>query len=94
MNYFDEHGNLIQEIPQECVESCSHVGQCDDNVEYWQNKLNFDTPREQAIDYLQEFGAWTKEELNALSDDEISQKVLWIACSDIKENGEFIGIIH
>lgn len=94
MQYFDEYGNLTSEIPKECIESCSHAGGCDEDVEYWQNKLDFEVSKEKAIDYLQEFGAWTKEELSELSPDELAQKVLWVACNEIKENGEFIGLIH
>lgn len=94
MQYFDEYGYLTGEIPQECVESCSHAGRCDDDVEYWQSKLEFEVSSEKAVKYLQEFGAWTKKELSELSQTELAQKVLWVICNEIKEQGESIGMIH
>jgi len=84
-DWFDEHGWILKDIPEECIESCSHQGACDNDVEYWQEKLQFEVPRQMAIDYLREFGAWTVEELNEKNDTELAQIVLWLACGDTKE---------
>jgi len=92
---FDEHGYYIgKKFPKSCIEDCTRPGSCDDAVEYWQKKLNFNVPRDLAISYLKEFGAWEIEELNEMDDITISQYVLWIACGDIKENGEWLGLVH
>jgi len=89
---FDEYGNFLAEIPAHIVKACSHAGDCLADVEYWQNKLNFVCPRQLAINYLQEFGAW--EDLQTVDDITINQRVLWIACGEIKESGEWFGLIN
>jgi len=92
--WFDSHGWLLKKIPKECVKDCSGQGKVDEAVEYWVKKLNFHAPKEKAIEYLKEFGAWDKEELTNMSQEDIDQKVLWIACGDIKENGDWLGMVH
>lgn len=94
MKWFHDTGELKEEIPKDCVEACSHGGQCDSDIEYWQKKLTFDVPREKAIDWLLEYGAWSKEELKALPDVELAHKVLWLACNDIMEQDEWLGLIN
>lgn len=96
MNWFDEHGWILLEIPEECAEDCSHSGRCDDDVEYWVKKLGFEAPRHLAIPYLREFGAWDDEELAAKSDEDLSQIVLWLFCNDMTENDmeQPAGLIH
>jgi hypothetical protein len=56
--------------------------------------LNFTVPRQKAIDYLKEYGAWEVEEMNEWTDEELAEKVLWIACGDISEQGEWLGLVH
>jgi hypothetical protein len=51
-------------------------------------------PRDQAIRYLCDYGAWTKDELDAMDEEELAIKVLWIACGDIKESGDWYGLCH
>jgi len=95
MNYFDEHGYLIGDIPEECIKDCSSPGDCYKITKYWVDKLNFSVPKELSIEYLSEFGAWEREELESSSDGyELAIIVLWIACGDIQENGEWLGLIH
>jgi len=92
--WFDEQGNLIRDIPKEAVSACSGPGRADEAVESWRKKLNFEVPRAKAISYLREYGAWDAPELQAMDDDDLAEKVLWIACGDIKERGEWIGLTH
>jgi hypothetical protein len=54
--------------------------------------LEFQVPRERAIAYIREFGAWTAEELAAKSDDDLAEVVLWLACCQIRETGEWWGL--
>lgn len=79
-------GHKEFELPQECVDDCSASGSVDEAVAYWQPKvaLNYWT-RGEIIKALQEYGAWTKEELDALSDAELEHKIIWLASCDAKE---------
>jgi len=98
--FFDETGQFIGTLPEDCVKQCTCSGDALPDVEYWIKELDFSVPRQQAIDYLVEFGAWPLDTdewdtgLNDMSDRELAIKVLWIACGDIKENGEWLGLIH
>ena len=91
---FNEYGYMTGEFPAACVEDCSHAGACDDDVEYWRKRLEFTVPRERAIAYMREFGAWEPEELDAMSDDDLAARILWIACGEIKEQGDWAGLVH
>lgn len=81
-------------LPAEAVHDMTQPGPVDDAVEYWRERLNFKVPRQQAISYLAEFGAWDQDELTAKDDAELSEIVLWIAAGDTRENGEWFGLIH
>jgi hypothetical protein len=91
---FDEYGHFKGSIPDNAVDGCSHVGDCFDDVEYWQRALDFNVPRARAIAWLRETGAWTRSELEDMGDVELAQKVLWIACCEIKENGIWWGLTN
>jgi len=92
--YIDSNGDLIGSFPRACVNACSASGDVYEAVELWRKCLGFTTPREKTIAYLSEFGAWTVEEMSEVDDAELARKVLWIACGDIKEQGEWFGIHH
>ena len=92
--WFDNYGYLIGDIPQEAVKDCSHQGECFFDCEAWVRELGFTVPQEQAIDYLREFGAWELTELQTKTNEELAIIVLWLACGDIQENGEWIGLVH
>ena len=79
-------------IPVEAVYDCSHQGACDEDVAYWQPRIamNYWT-REQKIEGLAETGGWTRDELRELTEDKIEEKILWIACGDLKDSGELEG---
>jgi len=59
-------------------------------AEYWCKKLNFTVPRDLAERYLQSFGAW--DDLSEANDETLAQRVLWMACGDIEENGYWHGL--
>jgi hypothetical protein len=73
------------QLPDEAVRECHHQGACDADVEYWQAKLNLNLDREKMILELKEYGAWTENELNALGNDELEQKLIWIAAGNIQD---------
>ena len=91
--WFDEYGWITQDIPQEAVSDCSAGGQdASEMVDHWIAKLNFSVPRQKAIDYLYEYGAW--EDLNEATDATLAQRVFWLACGDLAEQGEYFGLVH
>lgn len=95
ITFHPKYGSIQSgKFPPDCVAACSASGSVDDAVEYWRSELNFEVPRELAIDYLGEFGAWDGEELGAMTDEELAEKILWIACCDISEQGEWLGLCH
>ena len=85
--WFDERGELLKPLPGQCIEDCSGSGRVDDEVAYWVNALKFDLglPRERAINFLSEYGAWELDELDGMDDFNLAEKVLWIFCGNIKE---------
>ena len=90
---FDKHGWFNGSIPEEAVEECTRGGQdAIEPVKKWVVQLGFKVPRDLAIKYLKEFGAW--DDLESESDDELANKVFWIACSDINEQGDWQGLVH
>ncbi len=91
MKWFDEQGYLVGELPQDCVDQCSHSGQCVDDVRFWLKELDFQVPRDKAIVYLRGFGAW--DDLEDMTDEDLAEKVLWIACGNIHDQGEWLGLI-
>ena len=83
--YLATFNYLEFELPREAVEDCHHQGACDEDVEYWQGKLGLNLDREKMILELREYGAWDDEELNALDNDDLEQKLIWLAAGDIQE---------
>jgi len=75
------------ELPLECVIDCTQQGANDDAVDCWQRTCaDIKFPgRAEMLAGLRECGAWDQDELNALNDDELEQKVLWVACHDARE---------
>lgn len=67
-------------------------------VEHWRKLLRFEVPRELATRWLKEFGAWPLESdkyatgLNQMSDDELAEKVLWLACIEATESRYWHGL--
>ena len=92
--WFNEHGEMVRNLPLDAVASCHHLGSCDADVAHWRARLGFEVPRDLAINWLREFGAWSEEELAAEPDDTLAERVLWIAAGDIQESGEFLGLVH
>ena len=88
--WFDNNGNLLGEIPQDCINDCTHASDCTQDVHYWLKELSFSVPADMARKYLQDFGAW--EDLDTCSQDLLNERVLWIACGDLKESGEWFGL--
>lgn len=99
--WFDGRGNLIKDIPAECIRECSGSGDVTESVKFWVVKLGFDVSPALNIarKYLDEFGAW--EDLEEVGSYTLSQRVLWVACCELNENpsgenwdGFWFGMIH
>lgn len=91
-NWFNEFGELTRDLPQECIDACSHGGRCDDDVAFWVKELDFENglPIKMAKRWIQATGGWTQEELDEMSNSEIAEITLWILCSNIKEEPDYI----
>ncbi len=95
LSFDPKYGHIASgHIPADCIESCSASGSVDDAVEYWRNKLGLveilQPVRELVERYLKEFGAW--DDLQTADMETLADRVLWTACSDIRENGEWHGL--
>lgn len=94
---FDEFGFFIGNIPRSAIDDCTRPFYLQDGeqtfivVVRWMNYLGFSCPRKLAEKYLDGFGAW--DDLQAVSDEIINSRVFWIACNNIKEEGEWLGLI-
>lgn len=75
----------IDDIPEQCIKDCSSSGDVSEAVAYWLEKLNFSVDRNKAIDCLEGYGAWDREDMEQESDETIAQRILWIACTDFSE---------
>lgn len=86
-DWFDERGDMLKTLPGDCILACSGQGRVDDDVSFWVEELDFTNglPRERAIKYLREYGAWDDEELNKMTAKSLAEKILWIFCNDLKE---------
>lgn len=91
---FTEDGRFVGGLPHQCVKECSSRGDVTESVKYWVHALNFTVPRVQAKLWLWECGSWTREELDDMSDEDLAEKVLWIACCDIRDGLGFHGLSH
>jgi hypothetical protein len=89
---FDSYGWFIGTLPEDCVSDCSAAGDVFAAAEYWRKEIDFQVPRELAARYLEAFGAW--DDLDTVEDETLARRVLWIACGDMKEQGEWLGLIH
>lgn len=91
---FNEYGYYIgKRIPVRCVRECTRGGQdASEAVAFWVKKLDFDVPRQMAIDYLARTGGWTREELADAPQGDINARVLWLACHDMNEEGVYLGV--
>lgn len=92
-----KYGHLVSgQFPADCIDACSASGSVDEAVEYWVSKLNLSSTlepvRSRVESYLKEFGAW--DDLQEADIDTLANRVLWVACCDIREQGEWFGLSH
>jgi hypothetical protein len=81
-------GRIELQLTMKQAEIGSHQGQCDDDVAYLA-KFPSVARQLKKIDpallraELKEYGAWDEQELS--DHDQNLQRILWLACGDIKE---------
>ena len=88
IEWYDGETMHSMDIPLECIDAIAQSGQNDIAVEEWQANLNFSIPKGIAVNHLIEYGAWSNEELESMSDIDLSQKILWIGVWNIAESEE------
>lgn len=93
---FNEYGHLVKgRFPKACVADCSAQGAVDHAVAHWRQVLQFSVPRDLAIRYLLEFGAWNRAELAEKSDEDLAEIVLWLAACEMREERRpWLGLLH
>jgi hypothetical protein len=90
--FFDDRGNWTGKLPKQCIMDCSHAGDCSNDADYWVQQLDFTAPLDIAKKYLLSTGGWDQVDLDNMQPDQVNRIVLWLACNDIKESGEFYGL--
>ena len=99
---FDPLGNYVGDaFPEDCVADCAHPGDVGSSVRNWRRDLDFQVPRGLAVDWLLEFGAWERDEIEALDDVALAERVLWLACGDVYDesndpdsDGSWLGLVN
>jgi hypothetical protein len=90
--WFDADGYFVGSFPDACIHDCSASGGVEQAVDFWLDELRFNVPMVKARAYLEEFGAWN--DLDEADQHTLAQRVLWVACCDIEERGEWLGLVH
>lgn len=81
-------GQLEFKLPLEAIKDCSHQGRCDEEVEYWEGQIEIPSTREHWIETLKGYGAWMMKDLREMDDEDLRQKLIWIAACDLREELE------
>lgn len=76
------------DLPAQCIEDCSHSGDCLGDTVYWRAKLNLTVNRERAIQCLHGYGAWEDVELAEMTDERLAETILWLACGTFSDGGD------
>jgi len=81
--------NIVDfDLPENAVIDCHHQGACDEDVAYWQKKLDLQLDREDMIKELKEYGAWEEKELQALDNSSLEEKLIWLGAGNIQDQDE------
>lgn len=73
------------DLPDEAVTDCSHQGPCDEDVAYWERRIErpAEVTESALAAELKECGAWDTEDL---ADDGANwRRLIWIAAGNIKD---------
>jgi hypothetical protein len=75
------------ELPDECVTACSHSGPCDNDVDYWEKKIQININPDLIRAELKEYGAWDNEDLK--DDNQNKKRLIWIAAGNVRDEEKF-----
>ena len=84
-------GNNIHELEltPEQVSTAAHAGDCEEGATAVLNEIKasigWTIPRTEMIAGLQEYGAWTPEELAEKTDHDLQVLIVWLVAGDIAE---------
>lgn len=74
----------IRQIPREAVEDCTVGGRdASEPVACWIDRLGFTVDQARARKCLKGYGAW--DDLDAIDDATVCQRVFWLACGDFAQ---------
>lgn len=76
-------------LPSNAINECSSSGSVDEAVAFWVNSLNFEVDELAAKSHLSKYGAWSTDDLNAMTATRLNETILWLACCDISEGNDF-----
>jgi hypothetical protein len=77
-------GRIELQIPEPAIAACSHSGQCDTDVEFWEPQIDWSTiTRKDMETVLKEYGAW--DDLQTVPAKTLRERLTWIACGDLDE---------
>ncbi len=85
IDYVFDIDDLPEDIRDECISDCSGQGDVSQAVEYWREKLNFTVNRNKAIQCLAGYGSWSRSELAKSTDEQLADRILWLACCNFNE---------
>jgi hypothetical protein len=87
---WSKYGEFLGTLTDDVVSECSHSSDCYEDVEYWVKELEFNVPEHLGRMYIKDTGAW--EDWDTCDMKTLNERVLWLACCDIKEQGEWFGV--
>ena len=84
INQWFNDRQMIQDLPEECIDDMRGSGRKDDAVDYWIEELEFDGPAWLIREHLSGYGAWDKKEL--CNHKQNLRRLLWIHGADMAED--------
>lgn len=80
-------GRIELQIPEEAIAQCTHSGQCDADVEYWVDHVDFSRISTDIMQLeLKEYGAWG--DLQTVDRNTLQQRLVWIACGELADSNK------
>ena len=79
-------GRIELFIPLDAVDACTHSGPCDTDIDHWVDRIHWRGVERSTMEQeLKEVGAW--KDLTSTPIRTLKERLLWIACNDLKEDG-------
>ena len=75
----------IDDLPQDCIDDCSAQGSVDAAVTHWRETLGFTVDRAAAMNSIAASGSHDLDEIEAMDDDQLADRILWDAACTFAE---------